>query len=139
MKYPKLKAEWTPVENPHEKGITHQNFKAYINGEMFCEQNVDEFQSSAEFVVRLPSYDPPIPPWNNTGGLNKEALTVTTTIQAMSDTFSSDVIESEPLHLSDIGIGNPSNLEVFVMPFPENYEEVDWLVLRPPVSPSGDI
>ena len=135
MKYPKLRAEWVPLEDPHEKGITHQNFKAYINGELFCERNVGEFDDSVEFVIRLPSYDPPIPPWNNTGKLNKESLTVTTTIQAISDNFPSDVIESEPLHLSDIGIDNPSNLEVFVMPFPENYQDYE-----PPVAlPSGVI
>jgi hypothetical protein len=139
MKYPKLRAEWIPVENPDGKGITHQNFKAYINGELFFEEDYDPDQNSAEFVIRLPSYDPPIPPWNSTGKLNRESLTVTTTMQAISETFSSDVIESEPLHLSDIDIGNPSNLEVFVMPFPENYEEVDWLALQHPVPSSGVI
>ena len=141
MKYPKLRAEWVPVENPIEKGITHQDFKAYINGKLFFEETYDQFQMSTEFVVRIPSYDPPIPPWNDTGKLNinHTPAVITTTVQAISDNFPSDVIESEPLHLSDIGIDNPSNLEVFVMPFPENPEEVDWLVLRPPVSPSGVI
>ena len=120
MKYPILKAEWIPVENPEEKGITHQNFRAYIlavgetedlqkfqllNEALFFEKDYSPDQNSAEFPVRIPWYNPPIPPWNSNGELNLESLTVITTVQAISETFSSDIIESEPLHLSALDVG----------------------------------
>ena len=94
MKYPILKAEWIPVENPEEKGITHQNFRAYIlavgetedlqkfqllNEALFFEKDYSPDQNSAEFPVRIPWYNPPIPPWNSNGELNLESLTVITT------------------------------------------------------------
>ena len=74
MKYPILKAEWIPVENPEEQGITHQNFKAYLNGELFFEEDCDPNRNSAKFSVRMPWHDPAIPPWNSNGELNKESL-----------------------------------------------------------------
>ena len=134
MKYPILKAEWIPVENPEEQGITHQNFKAYINGELFFEEDCDPNRNSAKFSVRMPWHDPAIPPWNSKGELNKESLIVTTTVQAISETFPSDIVESEPIHLSSLNISKPSGLAVAMMPFPEFYEEVNDAALR-----SGDL
>ena len=149
MKNPILKGEWIPVENPEEKGITHQNFRAYIlavgatedlqkfqllNEALFFEKDYSPDQNSAEFPVRIPWYNPPIPPWNSNGELNLESLTVITTVQAISETFSSDIIESEPLHLSALDVGKPSGLQVSMMPFPEFYEEVNDAALR-----SGDL
>jgi|TARA_R110000744_G_scaffold336224_1_gene441537 hypothetical protein len=116
MKYPKLRSEWIPVENPAEKGITHQIFKSYINGELAFEKHYDLFQNSAEFFI---------PAWDVTGKLLVEPSTITTTVQAISYNFPSDIIMSEPMQLSGIGIDNPSNLEVFVMPFPENFQDYE--------------
>ena len=58
--------------------------------------------------------------------------TVTIKILQSEITFSSDVITSEPIQLSSVAIESPSNLEVFVMPFPENYQEYEVPVV--PVS-----
>ena len=70
MKYPKLKAEWVPVENPDEKGVTHQNFKAYMNGELVFEKGYDPFQSSVEFFI---------PAWDERGNLLVDPSAVITT------------------------------------------------------------
>jgi len=116
MKYPKLKSEWVPVENPIEKGITHYDFKAYLNGELSYESSYGNFQSSAEFFI---------PAWDNKGNLLTEPSAVIATVQAISNNFSSDIITSEPIQLSGIGLDSPSNLEVFVMPFPENFQDYE--------------
>ena len=232
MKYPKLKAEWIPVENPTEKGITHQLVKAYkitphdeidstatitftdspdVNGTIvivdrtgvsriymaasstnvsagefshsgvensaaslkecieyasgetitvvddgsgsltltqkalgpITEENkaivsdlsdvviadfnndnkelvfwseYDEFQMSTEFFV---------PAWDNMGRLLVEPTEIMFTVQAISDNFSSEIISSEAIQLSGIGIDSPSSLEVFIMPFPENYQDYE--------------
>ena len=84
------------------------------NKELVYENNYDPDKSSAEFFV---------PAWDNMGGLLTDPFEILVTVQAISDTFPSEVISSEAIQLSAISIGNPSNLEVFVMPFPENYEE----------------
>ena len=126
MKYPKLKSEWVGVENPHEKGITHYDFKAYLNGELSYENSYDHWVNSAEFFI---------PAWDDKGKLLKEPSAVIATVQAISDNFPSEIIASEPIQLSGIGIGNPSNLEVFVMPFPENFQDYE----APVVSNSGVI
>ena len=239
MKYPKLRAEWVPVENPAEKGITHQVFKAYKiipndevdstatitftgspdvngtivivdrtgvsriymaasstnvsagefshsgkensasslkecieyasgetitvvddgngvltltqkalgpitvankviisdlsnvviadfdnnNGELAFEETCDEFQMSTEFFI---------PAWDDKGKLLVEPTEIMFTIQAISDNFSSEIVSSETIQLSGIGIESPSNLEVFVMPFPENYQ--DYEIPMVPVS-----
>tara|TARA_R110002110_G_scaffold201091_4_gene411967 strand:+ start:130 stop:510 length:381 start_codon:yes stop_codon:yes gene_type:complete len=116
MKYPKLRSEWVPVENPTEKGITRYDFKAYLNGELYYENSHDYWQTSAEFFI---------PAWDDKGKLLVEPSAVIATVQAISDNFPSEVIVSEPIQLSSIGIGNPSNLEVFVMPFPENFQDYE--------------
>jgi len=123
MKYPKLKAEWIAIDNPYEKGITHQSFKAYLNDELTYENTYDPPHNFAEFFI---------PAWDDKGKLLVEPSIVTTTVQAISDNFSSDVITSEPIQLSSVAIESPSNLEVFVMPFPENYQEYEVPVV--PVS-----
>jgi len=48
------------------------------------------------------------------------------------DSFSSEIITSDPIQLSSLSTDNPSNLEVFVMPFPENYQDYEVPVV--PVS-----
>ena len=127
MKYPKLKAEWVPVENPPDKGITYQVFKAYKitpeNKELIFEEEYDPFQMSVEFFT---------PAWDDKGKLLVEPTEIMFTIQAISDNFPSEIISSETIQLSDIGIDNPSNLEVFVLPFPENYQ--DYEIPMVPVS-----
>jgi hypothetical protein len=123
MKYPKLKAEWIAVDNPYEKGVTHQSFKAYLNEELAYENTYEPLINSSEFFI---------PAWDNKGNLLAEPSIVTTTVQAISDNFSSDVIMSEPIQLSGVAIESPSNLEVFVRPFPENYQEYEVPVV--PVS-----
>ena len=127
MKYPKLKSEWVPVENPHEKGITHYDFKAYLNGELLYENSYGYWENSeVEFFI---------PAWDDKGKLLMEPSAVIATVQAISDNFPSEIVMSEPIQLSDISIGNPSNLEVFVMPFPENFQDYE----APVVSNSGVI
>ena len=123
MKYPKLKAEWTPVENPMDKGIVRQVMKVYKNGELILGEEHDEWTHWSEFFV---------PAWDNRGGLLVEPTEIMFTVQAISDNFPSEIIASEIIQLSDIGIDSPSNLEVFVMPFPENYQEYEVPVV--PVS-----
>lgn len=123
MKYPKLKAEWVAIDNPDEKGITHQSFKAYLNDELAYENTYDPPYNFAEFFI---------PAWDGKGRLLVKPSIVTTTVQAISDNFSSDIITSEPIQLSSVAIESPSNLEVFVMPFPENYQEYEVPVV--PVS-----
>ena len=118
MKYPKLKAEWTPVENPSDfTGVRNQQvMRVYKNGELFLEEEYPEWIASAEFFV---------PAWDNGGKLLVEPTEIMFTIQAISDNFPSEIISSETIQLSDIGIDNPSNLEVFVLPFPENYQDYE--------------
>ena len=123
MKYPKLKAQWVAIDDPYEKGITYQIFKAYLNGELAYENTYDPSRNFAEFFV---------PAWDDKGKLLVEPSAVITTVQAISDNFSSDIITSEPIQLFSVAIESPSNLEVFVMPFPENYQEYEVPVV--PVS-----
>ena len=141
MKYPKLKAEWTPVENPSDfAGVRNQQvMRVYKNGELFLEEEYPEWIASAEFFV---------PAWDSGGRLLVEPTEIMFTIQAFSplehdqaileggvDSFSSEIITSAPIQLAPLNLGAPSNLEVFVMPFPENYQDYE-----PPVAlPSGVI
>jgi len=80
------------------------------------ESSYGNFQSSAEFFI---------PAWDNKGNLLTEPSAVIATVQAISNNFSSDIITSEPIQLSGIGLDSPSNLEVFVMPFPENFQDYE--------------
>jgi len=138
MKYPKLKAEWTPVENPSDfTGVRNQQvMRVYKNGELFLEEEYPEWIASAEFFV---------PAWDNGGKLLVEPTEIMFTIQTFSplehdqlilegdvDSFSSEIITSDPIQLSSLSTDNPSNLEVFVMPFPENYQDYEVPVV--PVS-----
>ena len=116
MKYPNLRSEWVPVENPDGKGITHQTMKVYANDELVLEKQYDMFQTSAEYFI---------PVWDKRGRLLTEPTEVKVTVQAVSENFSSDIIESPIISLSGIGIDNPSNLSVSMMAFPEFFEEVE--------------
>ena len=115
MKYPKLTAKWQPVD-PQINGITHQTVKIYMNGELITEEENDPYQDSVEFFV---------PAWDFSGKLIVDPTETLVTVQAFSDNFASEIISSEPIQLSGIAIESPSNLEVFVMPFPENYQEYE--------------
>jgi len=138
MKYPKLKAEWTPVENPSDfAGVRNQQvMRAYKNGELVLEEEYPEWISSSEFFV---------PAWDNGGKLLVEPTEIMFTIQTFSplerdqvilegdvDSFSSEIITSDPIQLSSLSTDDPSNLKVFVMPFPENYQDYEVPVV--PVS-----
>ena len=122
MKYPKLTAKWQPAD-PQINGITHQAVKIYMNGELITEKENDPYQDSVEFFV---------PAWDFSGKLIVDPTETLVTVQAFSDNFASEIISSEPIQLSGIAIESPSNLEVFVMPFPENYQEYEVPVV--PVS-----
>mgnify|MGYP006095315051 FL=1 len=115
MKYPKLIARWQPVD-PQVNGITHQVVKIYMNGELITEKENDPYQDSVEFFV---------PAWDFSGKLIADPTETSVTVQAFSDNFASEIISSAPIQLSSIAIESPSNLEVFVMPFPENYQEYE--------------
>ena len=137
MKYPKLKAEWTPVENtPDFAGVRNQQvMRVYKNGELFLEEEYPEWIASAEFFV---------PAWDDGGKLLVEPTEIMFTIQTFSplehdqlilegdDSFSSEVISSTTIPLIPLNPASPSNLEVFVMPFPENYQDYEVPVV--PVS-----
>ena len=125
MKYPKLTAKWQPAD-PQANGITHQTIKIYMNGELITEKENDPHQDSVEFFV---------PAWDFSGKLIVDPTETLVTVQAFSDNFASEIISSEPIQLSGIAIESPSNLEVFVMPFPDNYQEYEV----PVVSVSGVI
>ena len=131
MKYPKLKAAWTPVENPHDfTGVRNQQVvSVYKNGELILQEEHPEWVSSAEFFV---------PAWDKGGKLLIEPTEIMFTVQTFSpleydqkilegdvDSFSSEIISSETIQLSSLSTDDPSNLEVFVMPFPENYQEYE--------------
>tara|TARA_R100001377_G_C3155703_1_gene97907 strand:- start:221 stop:655 length:435 start_codon:yes stop_codon:yes gene_type:complete len=128
MKYPKLRAEWTPVENPNDfTGIRNeQTMKVYKNGVLFLEEEYPEWERSAEFFI---------PAWDSKGKLLVTPTEIMFTIQTLSPNFPSEIISSETIQLSDVGIDNPSNLEVFVMSFPENYQDYE----APIVPGSGSI
>ena len=128
MKYPKLRAEWIPVENPPDfTGVRNQQImKVYSNGELVLEEEHSEWERSADFFI---------PAWDEKGKLLAEPTEVMFTIQTISVNFPSEIIASETIHLASIGIDNPSNLEVFVLPFPENYQDYE----TPVISGSGVI
>jgi hypothetical protein len=115
MKYPKLTAKWQPADS-QINGITHQAVKIYMNGELITEKGTDPYQDSVEFFV---------PAWDFSGKLIADPTETSVTVQAFSDNFASEIISSEPIQLSSLAIESPSNLEVFVMPFPENYQEYE--------------
>ena len=121
IKYPKLKATWTPVENPSDfTGVRNsQVMKVYKNGSLFIEETYPEWERSAEFFI---------PAWDDKGKLLVTPTEIMFTIQTLSPIFPSEVVSSETIQLSDIGIENPSNLEVFVMSFPENYQEHEVII-----------
>ena len=128
MKYPKLRAEWTPVENPHDfTGVRNQQImKVYNNGELALEEEYPEWERSADFFI---------PAWDGKGKLLVKPTEVMFTIQTLSENFPSEIIASETIQLASIGIDSPSNLEVFVLPFPENYQDYE----TPMVPASGVI
>ena len=99
------------------------------NEELVLEEEYPEWIESAEFFV---------PAWDSGGKLLVEPTEIMFTIQTFSplehdqvilegdvDSFSSEIISSETIQLSSLSTDDPSNLEVFVMPFPENYQEYE--------------
>jgi hypothetical protein len=93
--------------------------KVYKNGVLSLEEEHPEWVMSSEFFI---------PAWDDKGILLDNPTEIVFTIQTLSQNFPSEIVSSEAIQLSNIGIENPSNLEVFVMSFPENYQEHEVII-----------
>jgi len=114
MKYPKIRAEWQPIENL-EINVTSQEFKIYVNGIRKGKEVFDRWTREHEFFV---------PAWDEKGNLLEDPTRIHYTVEAKTDTFASEVVSSNVIELQSIAIGeNPTDLKVSVMPFPDFYQE----------------
>ena len=114
MKYPKIRAEWQPIENL-EINVTSQEFKIYVNGIRKGKEVFDRWVGEHEFFV---------PDWDEKGNLLEDPTRIHYTVEAKTDNFASEVVSSNVIELQSIAIGeNPTDLKVSVMPFPQFYQE----------------
>ena len=128
MKYPKIKAEWQPIENP-EINVTSQELKIYINGSLREKRVFDRWANEHEFFV---------PAWDHKGNLLEETTRIYYTVEAKTDNFSSEVVTSNVVQLENISVTEkPTDLKVSVMPFPEFYQEFNPQVPRDYIVGSG--
>ena len=130
MKYPKIKAEWQPIENP-DINVTSQELKIYINGSLREKRVFDRWANEHEFFV---------PAWDQKGNLLEETTRIYYTVEAKTDNFSSEVVTSNVVQLENISVTEkPTDLKVSVMPFPEFYQEFNPQVSRDTIMGSGAI
>ena len=87
MKYPKIKAEWRPIENP-DINVTSQELKIYVNGSLREKRVFDRWASEHEFFV---------PAWDQKGNLLEDSTRIYYTVEAKTDNFSSEVVASPSL------------------------------------------
>ena len=114
MKYPKIKAEWRPIENP-DINVTSQELKIYVNGSLREKRVFDRWASEHEFFV---------PAWDQKGNLLEDSTRIYYTVEAKTDNFSSEVVASNIVQLESISVTEkPTDLKVSVMPFPEFHQE----------------
>ena len=130
MKYPKIRAEWQPIENL-EINVTSQEFKIYVNGIRKGKEVFDRWVGEHEFFV---------PAWDQKGNLLEDTTRVYYTVEAKTDNFSSEVVTSNVVQLENISVTEkPTDLKVSVMPFPEFYQEFNPQVSRDTIMGSGAI
>ena len=128
MKYPKIKAEWRPIENP-DINVTSQELKIYVNGSLREKRVFDRWASEHEFFV---------PAWDQKGNLLEDTTRIYYTVEAKTDNFSSEVVASNIVQLESISVTEkPTDLKVSVMPFPEFYQEFNPQVPRDYIVGSG--
>ena len=130
MKYPKIRAEWRPIENL-DINVTSQEFKIYVNGIRKGKEIFDRWVRDHEFFV---------PAWDQKGNLLEDTTRIYYTVEAKTDNFSSEVVTSNVVQLENISvIEKPTDLKVSVMPFPEFYQEFNPQVSRDTIMGSGAI
>ena len=128
MKYPKIKAEWRPIESP-DINVTSQELKIYVNGSLREKRVFDRWASEHEFFV---------PAWDQKGNLLEDTTRIYYTVEAKTDNFSSEVVASNVVQLESISVTEkPTDLKVSVMPFQEFYQEFNPQVPRDYIVGSG--
>jgi hypothetical protein len=128
MKYPKIRAEWRPIESP-EINVTSQELKIYVNGSLREKRVFDRWASEHEFFV---------PAWDQKGNLLEDTTRIYYTVEAKTDNFSSEVVASNAVQLESISVTEkPTDLKVSVMPFPKFYQEFDPQIPRDYIMASG--
>ena len=114
MKYPKIKAEWQPIDNLNID-IKSQELKIYKNSELIEEHSLSRWDGSLEFFI---------PAWDEKGNLLQNPTRIYYTVEAITDNFSSEVVASNVIELQSVAIDEkPTDLKVSVMPFPDFHQE----------------